>query len=74
MVKALTVLIAPFMPSSALRCARMLNLPVSPSGQLALPPIAWDEATVELPAGHALGEPVILFQKLDPGQIFADGK
>ncbi len=61
LVKALTVLMAPFMPFSAAKCAAMLKID---------PVLKWDQATVELPAGHELGEPVILFQKLDPKQVF----
>ncbi|MDM8008563.1 MAG: methionine--tRNA ligase [Phycisphaerae bacterium] len=63
-VKALMTLMAPFLPFSAEKCLKMLNLDVTA--------LAWDQATVELAPGHALGEPVILFQKLDPKVVFAD--
>lgn len=62
-VKALTVLMSPFMPFSAAKCAAMLNIDAS---------LKWDQATVELPAGHGLGEPAILFTKLDPVQLFGE--
>jgi methionyl-tRNA synthetase len=61
-VKALATLMAPFLPHSAGKCAEMLRLP-----EEALP---WDETTAELPAGHELGEPVILFKKLDAAELF----
>jgi len=65
MVRGLAVLMAPFMPFSAARCLRMLNLDAS-----ATP--AWDQATAELPAGHRLGEPEILFPRLDPVALFGE--
>ncbi len=61
-VKALATLMAPFLPHSAARCARMLR-----TGNEALP---WNGVTEELPAGHGLGEPVILFKKLDAAELF----
>ncbi|MGQ9652299.1 MAG: methionine--tRNA ligase [Phycisphaerae bacterium] len=63
-VKALMTLMAPFLPFSAEKCLRMLNLDDAA--------LAWDQATVELPPGHALGQPEILFRKLDPKVVFAD--
>lgn len=59
-VKALTILMNPFLPFSGAKSAEMLKLNS----------LAWDEATKELPAGHPLGEPVILFKKLDPAELF----
>jgi methionyl-tRNA synthetase len=56
-VRALATLMAPFLPFSAEKCARMLRL-----GEETL---TWDEAIVELPPGHSLGEPEILFRKLE---------
>jgi len=56
-VKALTTLMAPFLPFSARTCAEMLCL----EGD-SLP---WAGALEELPGGHKLGEPVILFKKLE---------
>lgn len=64
-VKALMVLMAPFMPHSAARCAAQLALDPAPP--------AWESATQELPEGHALGRPEILFKKLDPAELFAAG-
>lgn len=73
-VKALTVLMAPYLPFSAAKCVRMLNLQFAGGSGASevCPSIPWSEATVEVPAGHVLGEPVILFQKLDPKQLFGD--
>ena len=56
-MRALTTLIAPFLPVTGERCARMLN--VGPGWE------GWSEAVAELPAGHGLNEPVILVKKLD---------
>jgi len=61
-VKALATLLAPFLPCSAETCVRMLGL-----GDDAP---RWQSATSELPAGHRLGEPVILFEKLDAAELF----
>jgi methionyl-tRNA synthetase len=63
-VRALAVLMAPFLPFSARKCASMLRLEDD-----VLP---WDDATEELPAGHALGEPQILFTKLDAAELFPE--
>lgn len=60
-VRALATLMAPFLPFSAAKCAAMLRLEQDP--------LPWHEATLELPAGHALGEPRILFRKLDPSEL-----
>jgi len=62
--RTLTTLIAPFLPFSAERAAKMLRLP--DNWRL------WDSATNELPTGHPLGEPVILIKKLDPAEVFAE--
>jgi len=53
---------APFLPFSAAKCAGMLGLPDET--------LPWLEATRELPAGHALGPPEILFEKLDAVELF----
>jgi hypothetical protein len=54
-------------------------LKLDPSGQPGLsrpatlheiPP--WSGPTQELPAGHALGEPVILYKKLDAAELFGE--
>ena len=49
---------APFLPFSAETCAAMLRVDGFP----------WDGASEELAAGHALGEPKILFEKLDAAE------
>jgi len=56
-VRALTVLMAPFLPASAASCAEMLRIDRGP---------AWQSVSEELPAGHELGEPLTLFEKLEP--------
>ncbi len=58
-VRTLGTLMAPFLPFSAEKLAGMLKLEVPEL-------LAWDGATRELPPGHPLGEPAILFKKLDP--------
>ena len=55
---------APFLPHSAARCAAMLGL-----DDASFP---WAGATVELAAGHRLGEPAILFKKLDAAELFPE--
>jgi methionyl-tRNA synthetase len=62
-VRALATLMAPFLPFSAAKCAGMLRL----DGE----PLSWAEATTELPEGHALGQPEILFRKLDAAELFS---
>lgn len=62
--RALTTLMAPFLPFTAERCARMLNL--APGFE------AWDSALTELPAGHTLNEPEILVKKLDAKEVFGE--
>ncbi|UCD94307.1 MAG: methionine--tRNA ligase [Candidatus Zixiibacteriota bacterium] len=64
-VKALTVLMAPFLPSSAAKCIEMLNLDIDPDI------IPWIEIEAEIPAGHQLGQPTVLFKKLDPETLFS---
>ena len=54
-VKALATLMAPFLPFSATKCATMLSVDGFP----------WEGGLEELPAGHELGEPVVLFRKLE---------
>ncbi len=60
-VRALATMMAPFLPFSADRCAEMLQLPDRP--------LPWDDATTEIPAGHDLAEPVILYKKLDAAEL-----
>jgi len=61
-VKALATLMAPFLPHSADSCKAMLQLDELP----------WAGATEEIAGGHALGEPQILFVKLDAAELFED--
>jgi methionyl-tRNA synthetase len=61
-VKGLTALMAPFLPFSADKCLNMLNLPQAT--------LQWSAVTEELPAGAPIAEPQILFQKLDPAELF----
>lgn len=62
--RTLTTIAAPFLPATAEKCARMLNLP---DGWR-----AWSSATDELPHGHRLGEPEILVKKLDARELFEE--
>lgn len=62
-VKTLATLMAPFLPFSAAKCAQLLNIN---------PALPWDEATRELPEGHPVGGPMILFKPLDPKVIFGE--
>ncbi len=64
-VRTLTTIMAPFLPFSAEKCLGML--------QLGAEALAWDRATDELPAGHALAPAEILFKKLDPAEILDPG-
>jgi len=59
-VKALATLMAPFLPHSAETCKTMLLVEDLP----------WAGVTDELAGGHGLGEPQILFQKLDAEELF----
>ncbi len=61
-VKALATLMAPFLPHSAQSCKAMLQVDELP----------WAGTADELPGGHALGEPRILFQKLDAAELFEE--
>ena len=60
-VRALATLMAPFLPFSAEKCASMLGL-----SETILP---WGDVTRELSAGHKLGEPEILFRKLEAADL-----
>jgi methionyl-tRNA synthetase len=60
-VLALATLMAPFLPFSAERCVVML--------QLLDRSLPWNDATSEIPAGHVLGEPTILYRKLDAAEL-----
>jgi len=63
-VRTLTTVMAPFLPFSAEKCLAMLNLDRDA--------LSWHKATEELPPGKALGDPQLLFQKLDPAELFQD--
>lgn len=58
-VKTLAILMAPFLPSSAERLWRILNLKGSVHQQ------KWLEATRELEPGHEIGKPFPLFRKIE---------
>ncbi len=62
-VKALATLMAPFMPHSAQRCMEMLQIP----GES----LRWSDGE-EVASGHRLGEPAILFKKLDADELFPE--
>ena len=61
-VRALATLMAPILPASAQKCAEMLGL-----GSNVLP---WHDAAAPLSVDQPLGEPVILFKKLDAVEVF----
>ena len=56
-IKALAVVMEPFLPFGAQKIARMLSCEPDE--------LVWSRAAEALPAGRALGEPVILFVKLE---------
>ncbi|MBN1488829.1 MAG: methionine--tRNA ligase [Phycisphaerae bacterium] len=58
MIRALTTLMAPFLPFSATKALALLNVPADGA-------LAWDPASARLTAGHPLGEPEVLVKKLD---------
>jgi methionyl-tRNA synthetase len=60
--RTLSTIISPFLPTTAERCAKMLNLP---DGWR-----TWSSAADELPEGHPLSEPEILVKKLDAKELF----
>jgi methionyl-tRNA synthetase len=62
--RALTTLIAPFLPATAERCARMLSLDGDWRG--------WSSAGEELSPGRPLGPAEILVKKLDPAELFGE--
>jgi methionyl-tRNA synthetase len=63
-MRTLTTLIGPFMPATARKCLDMLRLDETA--------LAWSRATDPLPDGAALGEPQLLFKKLDIEELFGD--
>ncbi len=62
--RTLTTIVAPFLPDTAEKCAKMLNLDENWR--------TWASATDELPQGRPLREPEILIKKLDPRELFGD--
>jgi len=63
-IKTLMTVMQPFLPFSARKIASMLQVDESA--------FAWEQADVPLPEGHGLGQPQILFKKIDPAEVFAD--
>ena len=63
-IKTLATIFAPFLPFSASKILAQLNIDETS--------LAWDQATVELAAGHQLGQPEVLFKKLDAAELFED--
>jgi len=57
LINGLRVLMSPFLPASAQKCALMLNVDSST--------ISWEEAQREIKEGHHLGEASMLFVKLE---------
>lgn len=60
--RRLASIMYPFLPFSAKKAYEMLGLDSSS--------FRWGDADVPLPPGHALGEPQVLFRKLDLDQLF----
>ena len=61
--KTLAVLMEPVLPFSAEKLWRMLGLDGDVHQQ------AWDDCAAPLPDGHKLGEPAILFRKMEDSEI-----
>ncbi|CAN5419771.1 methionine--tRNA ligase [soil metagenome] len=71
-IRTLSVAVAPVLPNTAVSIQRMLNIPVCSGapGEVAIGTSVWNEAAaLTLPAGHALGEAVILFTKIEDDVI-----
>jgi len=62
--RTLTTLIAPFLPTIAENCAKMLSLP--PGWQ------SWSRACEDVPDGQALGDAVILVKKLEASDLIGE--
>jgi len=60
--RTLTTISAPFLPFTADKCAKMLNLDDSFGN--------WSSADDELPRGHVLNPPELLIKKLDAKDVF----
>jgi methionyl-tRNA synthetase len=66
-LKTIAPLLWPFVPASAERLWAMLGMGSS------VRKVSWDTAgSKPIPAGHAIGDPQILFQKIDPEVIEAE--
>ena len=61
-VKALAILLAPFIPFTAEKLWKLLNLPGSVHEQ------RWEEALKPLPAGHKIGRAKPLFRKVEANE------
>ena len=64
-IRCLMTLVQPFLPFSARKIATMLNLDEAAA-------FPWSQAAEQLPAGHTLGTPEVLFKKLEAKEIFAE--
>jgi methionyl-tRNA synthetase len=62
--RTLTTIMAPFLPATAEKCAKMLTLSDGWKN--------WASATEELPEGRPLGQPEILIKKLDAAELFGE--
>ena len=62
--RTLTTLIAPFLPATGEKCAKMLQLGAGYR--------MWQSATAEISSGHQLGEAIILVRKLDAKELFPE--
>ena len=63
-IRCLMAIVQPFLPFSARKIAKMLNLDEAAA-------FTWSRATEQLPSGHALGTPEVLFKKLEAKEVFA---
>lgn len=60
-VRSLATIFGPFLPFSVRKILQQLGC--DESG------LAWERATEELPAGHALGQPSVLYRKIEPDEL-----
>jgi methionyl-tRNA synthetase len=65
-IRTLGVVMEPYLPFAAAKVARMLGLPVED--------LAWARAAQSLAEGSQLGEPEILFRKLDAAAILGENE
>lgn len=71
-IRTLSVAVAPVLPNTAVAIQRMLNIPQCSGapGDVVVGTNVWmDALTPTLPAGHVLGEAVILFTKIEDDVI-----